>query len=75
MENEMKPEIRFKEFTNAWEQHGILSSNRDSGHAESSPYSDFEKNSMPSVWKKVRLGDILKNHSFKKLIVVPVQNG
>ena len=35
MENEMKPEIRFKEFTNAWEQHGILSSNRDSGHAES----------------------------------------
>ena len=71
----MKPEIRFKEFTNAWEQHGILSSNRDSGHAESSPYSDFEKNSMPSVWKKVRLGDILKNHSFKKLIVVPVQNG
>ena len=30
---------------------------------------------MPSDWKKVRLGDILKNHSFKKLIVVPVQNG
>ena len=53
----------------AWEQDRNSSSNRYGGHAESSPQYDFEKNSMPSVWRNVKLGVVFKYEQPQNYIV------